>query len=302
MSAALGPLHAGDKVALLSVSGPPSEGQLRRGVELLQGWGLDPVVYPSATTRHPTAQYLAGPDQVRADDLVAAWCDPEVAAVFCVRGGYGSVRVLDLLDAERMRAARPKPLYGSSDVTALHEWFAAELGVPTWHTPMVATGDLLDDEVATGHLRAAVLDDWRGWTYANPAAEVLVPGSVTGPLRGGNLSLLAMTLGARAGDFRPRDGAVVLLEDVDEDTYKLDGYLLALLRAGWFDDVAGLVLGSWRGCVLDEVRDLVVELLGPMGVPMVWEFGFGHGPASLCVPLGVRARLDAVELPTLTLL
>lgn len=298
----LGPLQPGDRVALLSVSGSPSTTGMARGARLLRSWGLEPVAYPSTTATHPSASYLAGPDQLRADDLMAAWCDPGIAAVFCVRGGYGSVRVLDLLDAERMRQAAPKPLYGSSDVTALHEWLGAHLGVCSWHAPMVATGDLLNDPTATEYLRAAVLEGWHGRVYRGPGAETLVPGTATGRLVGGNLSLLALTLGARRNQPLDQGGTIVLLEDVTEDSYRIDGYLQSLLRAGWFDGVRGIARGSWRSCDLDQVKSLVAELLAPLGVPIVWELGFGHGPASFSVPLGVSARLDAGSSPSLTVL
>lgn len=303
MIRSLGPLAPGDRVALLSASGPPSARQVERGAALLRGWGLEPVVYPSASAAHPTSRWLAGPDAVRAADVTDAWCDPDIAGIFCVRGGYGSVRVLDLLDADRMRVARPKPLYGSSDVTALHGWLAAHLGVCTWFAPMIATADLLDDDEATASLHAALFEPWEGRSYRRDDAEVLVPGEASGPLVGGNLSLLAMTLGARTNPPSSREGAIVVLEDVGEDSYKFDGYLSQLLRAGWFDGAAAFVLGSWKDCVVAEVRDLVAELLVPLGVPTVWELGFGHGRGAPTLPLGVRAHLDARHAdPVLTLL
>uniref|UniRef100_UPI0018E57C1B S66 peptidase family protein n=1 Tax=Desertihabitans aurantiacus TaxID=2282477 RepID=UPI0018E57C1B len=191
----LAPLRPGSRVALVAPSGPLEPGRLERAVGLLRGWGLDPVPFPSTTAAHPRASYLAGSDEQRAADLQQAWCDPGHAAVFCVRGGYGAVRVLDRLDVDAMRAAEPKPLFGSSDITALHEWFAERLGVPTWFSPMVATGALLDDEAATADLRRAVLGPAGPRTWTSPAAATLVPGVAEGRLVGGNLSLLAMTLG-----------------------------------------------------------------------------------------------------------
>ncbi|WP_040159107.1 S66 peptidase family protein [Nigerium massiliense] len=299
---ALGPLAPGDRVALLSASGPPSGRQLDRAEELIRDWGLVPVRYPSATARHPLHDYLAGSDAQRARDVEDAWCDPSINAVFCVRGGYGSVRVLDLLDADRMRAATPKPLFGSSDVTALHEWLREQIGVCTWHTPMIATGDLLDDPVAIVNLRQAVFEPWEGRRYVRPGAEVWVPGTAAGRLIGGNLSLLAMTTGARGRPALDNSGCLALIEDVTEDTYKFDGYFQTLLRSGWFDGLAGIVLGSWRDCRPDEVRALAGELLIPLGVPLVWEFGFGHDRESMCLPLGVNALLSAEEPePSLTL-
>lgn len=288
-----GPLRPGDRVALLTVSGPPAPAQVARGTELVRSWGLQPVPYPSLTAVHEHASYLAGPDALRARDLEDAWCDPTIDAILLVRGGYGAVRMLDLLDVPRMRAAGVKPLFGSSDVTALHEWIGAHLRAPTWFAPMIATGDLLDDAEATAHLRAALLEDPAGRIWERPGAEVLVPGTATGPLVGGTLALLAETLAARHQPATSREGAIVLLEDVGEDTYRLDGFLQSLLRAGWFDGAAAILCGSWKRCEVGEVRALVRELLAPLGLPLVWEFGFGHGPGAFTLPLGVPVHLDA---------
>nr|WP_156608905.1 LD-carboxypeptidase [Auraticoccus cholistanensis] len=285
---------------MVAPSGPVEENRVARAVSLLRGWGLEPVLMPSATARHPRARYLSGEDAVRARDVQDAWCDPSVEAIFCIRGGYGSVRLLDALDADAMRAARPKPLHGSSDVTALHEWLREQLGVPTWFSPMVASLALLDDEAATADLRRAVLGPAGERWWTSPAAEALVPGTAEGTLVGGNLSLLAMTIGARGRPVLDHSGCIALLEDITEDTYRVDGYLVSLLRAGWFDGVTGVALGSWFECgPLEEIRELAVELLAPLGVPLVFELGFGHGPAAHTLPLGARGRLVADGRPRL---
>jgi muramoyltetrapeptide carboxypeptidase len=113
-------------------------------------------------------------------------------------------------------------------------------------------------------------------------------------LIGGNLSLLAMTLGARRRGPVDNTGCIVLLEDVTEDTYRIDGYLTSLLRAGWFDGVTGVALGGWHECSpLAEITAVCRELLGPLGIPMVSELGFGHGPAAHSLPLGQPATLVA---------
>ncbi len=291
---ALGPLRPGDRVALIAPAGPTPAGQRERAVGVLTSWGLEPVVYPSVSTPHPRAGYLSGPDELRAGDVEDAWCDESIAGVFALRGGYGTIRILDRLDRERMRAARPKPLYGSSDLTALHEWLAEQLGVASWFTPMLGTNSALNDPAALASLRAAVLDGLAGRRWSAPAAEILVPGVATGTLIGGNLSLLAMTLGSRNRGPVDHTGCLVLLEDVTEDVYRLDGYLSSLLRAGWFDGVAGIALGGWQDCgPWPPIRDLCRELLEPLGVPMVGELGFGHGPGAHSLPLGRPATLVA---------
>lgn len=290
----------GSEVALIAPSGPAPAEQVLRAVGLVESWGLRPVLLPGTGGRHGRASYLADRDEQRAADLVRAWTDPRFAAVFCIRGGYGAVRILDLLDVSRMRAAGWKPLLGSSDVTAVHEWFGEQLGVPTWFTPMLATRALLDDEVARAQLRSAVLEGGvTRWSGAD--AVTLVEGEATGRLIGGNLSLLAMTIGARTRPPLDHHGCLALLEDVHEETYRIDGYLQTLLRAGWFDGVTGVALGSWQDCgPVAEIHELVLEALGERGIPIVGELGFGHGPGAASIPLGVEARLVADARPRLS--
>lgn len=292
----LGPVRPGARVALLGTAGPPLEQALTGAVETVRGWGLDPVVFDSALAQHPRAEYLTGTDRLRADDFTAAWCDDSIEAIFCVRGGYGTVRMLDLLDPALLRAARPTPVFGSSDVTALHEYLAERVGVPSWFTPMLATRAVQEDEAAREQLRRAVLEGIASVRLPPvtelPGAEVMVPGTARGRLVGGNLALLAMTLGAHGRPPLDNSGAIVVLEDIGEDTYRLDGFLMSLLRAGWFDGVAGIMLGSWLDCQPDQVRELCRELLVPLGVPTVWGLPIGHDVGAASVPMGVAWELE----------
>lgn len=121
-------LAPGARVAVVAPSGPVVEERLAAGLDILRGWDLDPVVAPHVLDRHPEFTYLAGTDADRAADFQAAWCDPDVAAVLCARGGYGVQRMVDLLDWDAIRAAGPKVLLGFSDITALHEAFADRAG------------------------------------------------------------------------------------------------------------------------------------------------------------------------------
>lgn len=284
------PLAPGARIGLVATAGPPVGSQLERAIELVRSWGLEPKVFESCRTAHPRASYLAGPDELRASDLQQAWCDPDIEAIFVIRGGYGTVRMLDLLDVEAMRRARSKPVLGSSDVTALHEFLAERLGVPSWFTPMISTGAVLDDEVATRRLRAVVLG------APDPVligTETMVAGEGCGVLIGGNLSLLAMTLADRGRPPMQHQDTIVMLEDIGEDTYRLDGFLTSLLRAGWFDGVRGIVLGTWLDCAPAEVRLLCAELLGALEVPMGWGFDLGHEAGADGIKLGVPVRLVA---------
>ncbi|PXY29353.1 LD-carboxypeptidase [Prauserella sp. PE36] len=283
-------LRPGDTVALVAPAGPVPADRLDAGVAVLQTWDLRVRCLPGVRARHPELSYLAGTDVQRAAEFQEAWLDPEVAAVFAARGGYGCQRMLGLVDWAALRAAGPTLFAGSSDTTALHDAIGVHLGLPTLFSPMPATTHF--DAVGAEGLRAALFTPAAGRVLRGPDAETLVPGRARGTLVGGNLSLLAAGLGTP--ECRPARGGIALLEDVGEELYRIDRMLTHLLRAGWFDGVHGIALGSWSGCASpDSVRALVLDRLGPLEVPMVWDLGFGHHPGALTVPLGVPAQLDA---------
>jgi muramoyltetrapeptide carboxypeptidase len=292
-------LAPGARVAVVAPSGPVPEERLQAGLDVLRGWDLDPVVTPHVLDRHGEFGYLAGRDADRAADLQNAWCDPSVAAVLCARGGYGAQRMIDLLDWDAMRAAGPKVFVGFSDITVLHEAFATRLGLATLHGPMAAGVDFVKNARAQEHLRDTLFAPETVRTIAS-GGRALVPGRARGVTLGGCLSLLAAELGtphARASAA----GGLLCLEDVGEDTYRLDRYLTQLLRAGWLEGVRGVLLGSWEGCPdYTEVRPLLADRLGALGVPVAEEFGFGHCAGALTIPFGVPAELDA-NTGTLTL-
>jgi muramoyltetrapeptide carboxypeptidase len=291
-------LRPGDRVAVVAPAGPVSQEWLSRGVEVLRAWGLEVSLGEHTLDRHPRLGYLAGRDADRAADLQRAWCDPDIDAVLCARGGYGCLRMVDLLDWDAMAAAGPKVFAGSSDVTALHGAFAARLGVPTLFAPMIA-GELFDP-AAQDHLRRTLFEPDAVLTLTGPATTTLGHGLAEGVLTGGNLSMIVSGLGGP--DAVPPDGAIVLLEDVAEAPYRLDRMITQLLRAGWFTGVAGIALGSWVGCGPESVVvDVMSDLVGSLGIPSVWELGFGHCPGQLTIPLGVPATLNADE-GTLTVL
>ncbi|WND33919.1 LD-carboxypeptidase [Streptomyces sp. BB1-1-1] len=292
-------LAPGARVAVVAPSGPVPEERLQAGLDVLRGWDLDPVVGPHVLDRHGTFGYLAGADADRAADLQAAWCDPSVDAVLCARGGYGAQRVTDLLDWEAMRAAGPKVLVGFSDITALHEAFATRLGLVTLHGPMAAGIDFLKNARAQEHLRATLFAPETVRVIASGGTP-MVPGRARGVTLGGCLSLLAAELGTPHARPSAR-GGLLCLEDVGEETYRLDRYLTQLLRAGRLDGVGGVLLGSWHACEpYERLRPMLADRLGGLGVPVVEDFGFGHCEGALTIPFGVTAELDA-DAGTLTL-
>jgi muramoyltetrapeptide carboxypeptidase len=292
-------LAPGARVAVVAPSGPVPEERLQAGLDVLRGWDLEPVVAPHVLGRHDTFGYLAGADADRAADLQHAWCDPGVDAVLCARGGYGAQRMADLLDWAAMRAAGPKVFVGFSDITALHEAFATRLGLVTLHGPMAAGADFIKNARAQDHLRATLFAPETVRTITS-GGTALVPGQARGVTLGGCLALLAADLGTPHAR-RSAAGGLLCLEDVGEEAYRLDRYLTQLLRAGWLDGVRGVLLGSWEDCGRpEEVRALLADRLGGLGVPVAQDFGFGHCAGALTMPFGVAAELDA-ESGTLTL-
>ncbi|MGW3094706.1 S66 peptidase family protein [Streptomyces sp. NPDC001102] len=292
-------LAPGARVAVVAPSGPVPEERLQAGLDVLRGWDLDPVVAPHVLDRHDELTYLAGTDTARAADLQAAWCDPSVDAVLCARGGYGAQRMVDLLDWEAMRAAGPKVFVGFSDVTVLHEAFAARLGLVTLHGPMAAGVDFVKNARAQDHLKATLFAPETVRTITS-GGGALVPGRARGVTLGGCLTLLAAELGSPHARPGAR-GGLLCLEDVGEETYRLDRHLTQLGRAGLLEGVRGVLLGSWERCEpYEKVRALLLDRLGGLGVPIAEDFGFGHCAGALTIPFGVSAVLDA-DAGTLTL-
>lgn len=285
-------LAPGARVAVVGPSGPVSEERLQAGLDMLRGWDLDPVVAPHVLGRHEEFGYLAGTDTDRAADLQTAWCDPAVDAVLCARGGYGAQRMVDLLDWEAMRAAGPKVFVGVSDITVLHQAFAARLGLVTLHGPAAAGVDFVKNARAQEHLKATLFAPETVRVIPS-SGTAMVPGRARGVTLGGCLTMLTSDLGTPHARTGAR-GGLVLIEDVGEQPYRIDRMLTQLLRAGWLDGVAGIALGSWVGCgPYDAVRPVLVDRLGGLGVPVVEEFGFGHCEGALTIPFGVTAELDA---------
>ncbi|MDN3355339.1 LD-carboxypeptidase [Actinomadura sp. DC4] len=283
-------LHAGDRIAVVAPSGPADPALLERGCAVLRGLGLDVVVGKHALDHNPSGlTYLAGSDADRAADLQAAWCDPRIAAVFCARGGYGATRVLDHLDWDAMAGAAPKLLHGSSDITALHTAFGRRLSVPTSFGPMVASLIADADPEAVAHLREGVL----GAGAAVRGTHALRGGRVSGVLTGGNLALLTSLIGTPYAP-EPAAGRIAFLEDVDEAPYRVDRMLTQLLQSGWFDGVAGIVLGTWIGC--GDLDAVFADRLTPIGAPILAGVPVGHGPRQLTLRLGAGAVLDADAL------
>lgn len=294
-------LRRGDTVAIVAPAGPVPEDLLDIGIGILESWGLRVHEGKHLRDRHSQLKYLAGSDADRASDLQQAWCDPAIRGVFCARGGYGSMRILDHLDWQAMANAEPKVFAGSSDITAIHDALVARLDVVTVLSAMVATQAFATQEATREHLRRTVFEPETVTIVTRSTAGALVPGRARGVTYGGNLSVLAGTLGTDQQGFRPSRG-IALLEDVTEKPYQLDRFVTQLLRSGFFSNATGIALGSWTDCGPgEEVEAVMRDRLGQLGVPIIWELGFGHCANQRTIPLGMAAEIDT-DARRLTLL
>ncbi|HEU4515285.1 MAG TPA: DUF4031 domain-containing protein [Nocardioidaceae bacterium] len=284
-------LVPGDTVAVVAPAGPVPVGRLEAGLEVLRSWGLELRETPHVRAGRDVLPHLAADDVSRAADLMAAWTDHDVAAVVAARGGYGTQRVLDLLDWEALAAAGPKVLLGFSDVTALHQAFGRRLGLSTIHGPVVTSlGG--GDEASREHLHRMLFEPESAVDLTPEPVGSLVGGQAEGVLVGGNVAVLAAELGTPTS--QPADGCIAVLEDVGEELYRLDRLLTQLHRSGWFDGVRGVVLGGFTGCGgEDALRRLFEDRIATLGVPTLVGAPYGHARHNLAVPFGVPAVLDA---------
>lgn len=281
-------LSPGSAVRVVAPSSPFESRLIWRGM----GWLSERYEVRYDRGIFATRGFLAGDDARRREELQAALSEPEVAAIVCARGGYGLSRYVHLLDLRPM-IAQPKWLVGFSDVTALHVELAT-VGVASLHACHVT---------AMGQGNAALRDQLIA-TLEDPQArrrydglDVLVGGRATGPLYGGNLTLVHAC--AAAGRLRPPSGCVMLLEDVTELPYRIDRALTTLLVGGHFDQVAAVALGEFTGCgpARDGVRveEVIAERLVPLGIPIVAGLPVGHGRDNDPVVIGAPTTVDGEQ-------
>ncbi|WP_433795763.1 S66 peptidase family protein [Actinoplanes sp. CA-252034] len=281
-------LQPGDLVALVAPAGPVTDAQAADAARILKTWGLR-----TRPGRHALGRrfFLSGTDDERRLDLEASFRDPEVRGVLCLRGGYGTQRIVDHLDYAALRAD-PKLVIGFSDITALHLALWHEIGLATVHGPTGST--LLNDAPTTASARQALMTTTPLTIRASPS-PVHHCGKIEGTLLGGNLTLLAATAGT---PHQPDlTGAILLVEEVNEAAYRVDRMIVQLRRCGLLDGLAGVAVGSFTAC--PDADRVLAEHFNDLGIPVLAGLPIGHGPTGLAVPLGVPAHLDA-DTGTLT--
>ena len=281
-------LREGELIGVIAPAGPVAADALPAVQALYARHGYRARLYPGC---HADTGYLAGPDTLRLAGLHAALADDEVAAIHCLRGGYGSMRLLDGIDTALLRR-KPKLLIGYSDITALHALWALH-GLPSLHAPMPAS-DLIkpgreDDEEALFQLLRRGLKAGDVLAPALAPGALCVPGVATGALIGGNLSLVAALLGTPWA--WQAQGAILFLEDIHEELYRIDRLLSQLRLAGVLGAVAGFVLGSFTEDASPAA--LLRDTLLPLNKPVLGGWPSGHGTPNRPLPLGLRVQMQA---------
>lgn len=287
-------LRPRDRVLVLAPAGPVDGDTLDRGLAWLREAGLDVVEASSLRARGGHGlPFLAGDDTARRDDLVRGLLDPSVRAVLAARGGDGTPRLLDDLPWGDLAATAPTIVAGLSDITCLHQALAARLGWATLWSPMPA-GAVLGGRAPDDWSRQGLLDALRADAVTPTRLEgtTLVGGEeVTAPLVGGTLALLSAMVGTPG--CHPAAGAIVVLEDVGERAYRLERFLTHLRRSGFLAGVRGVAVGDLLDCTPEaDVARVVADRLADLGVPVVTDLPFGHGPRQASLWLGRPATLD----------
>lgn len=296
-------LHKGDTVGLITPASFITDSKYEISIKNLESLGLNVVHFDSVKSKHG---YLAGTDEERVNELHKMFANPEIKAIVCARGGYGTPRILPLLDYDLIRK-NPKILIGFSDITALLQAVFVKTGLVCFHGPM-GVSDFSNYTVES--LMKTLIEPEQERTFFTPTMDLveekseefemytITKGIAEGELFGGNLALMAALVGT------PYDidysGKIIFIEEIGEEPYRIDRMLTQLLLAGKFQQASGIVLGVFSNCVSEEpegnslsLKEVLVDRLSSLNIPVAYGLRFGHIIDNATIPLGIRASFDA---------
>lgn len=292
-------LCPGDTIGVITPASPGNLESAKQGILWLENQGFHVKLGKSV---NQADGYLAGTDAERTADIHDMFAAPDVDGIICMRGGYGTMRLLEQLDYSLIQC-HPKVFVGYSDITALHTSIGQRTGLVTFHGPMVSSdiGNDLTDYTGNALLRAITSAEPLGLIDNPPpfqAPEFIVPGIAEGCLTGGNLSLITSTLGTPY-EINTQ-GKIFCLEDVGEEPYRIDRMLTQLLLAGKLQEAAGIVVGVCADCDPKpdtkppsiQLEEVLQERLGNLKKPILYQLHFGHTENQVTLPFGVTAILD----------
>jgi muramoyltetrapeptide carboxypeptidase len=295
-----GRLKENHVIGLVTPAGPIVKRQLEETIGKLGGLGFKTYHTESVLSRHG---YFAGPDQERADDLMHMFTSQNVDGILCVRGGYGAIRILDLLDFEQIKR-NPKVFIGYSDITALLTSIYEQTGLITFHGPL---GISPFNEFSVNSFKQVLMNAENQYMYPyereentrdNPEFETYTinGGKAEGELIGGKISVLDSMIGSK---YEPNfENKIVYLEEIDEKTYRVDKMLVHLLQATNLKKAAGIVMGVFNNCSINDeprltLKEAITDLLKPLDIPISYGMSFGHIDKTVTIPTGIRSRMNA---------
>ncbi len=289
-------IKPGDKIALVTPAGPINTAKLSNAVQIVESLGLKPVWGDKV---HKHYGYLAGTDQERLEELIEAYQNPAIKGVFAIRGGYGTLRLLDKIQYEIIEE-NPKILLGFSDITALQIAIYKKVKLPSLHTNLSSLAHQYTQEIfkkIVFEKKRVTLDFHTDFT---PQPSTIVAGEAKGILIGGNLTLLTSLIGTK---FLPRfKGKIVFLEEINEPPYKIDRMLTQLFLATDIEQAAGIILGIFNKCNRENfykkpqdsltLKDVFLDKFSNFNGPVIGGFPLGHINKMAILPIGTRVYLN----------
>jgi len=289
MSVKPSPIRPGDRVGVIAPAGPVKQSELQPGLSLLESLGFQVSLSPHL---YDEQDYLAGEDAGRLHDLHMMFQDEDIQAVWCARGGYGTMRLLHRMDFDLI-GANPKIFVGYSDITALLLALYKKTGLVTFHGPVVR--DLSKKDQKNVHSFLNLIHSGPETEVDLGGGQVIHPGHGEGILMGGNLSLICHLIGT---SFMPScEGALLFIEEKGESPYRLDRMITHLKLSGLLERCAGVMIGQLEDCGDESsLQRLLEETLSDLQVPVVRGLAVGHGLRNTVLPIGVRAALDTEQM------
>lgn len=294
-------LKPGNKVGIIAPARKVSREEMAPAIKVIESWGYGVVEGKHLYGSHD--QY-SGTDEERASDFQAMLDDPGIRAIFCARGGYGSVRIIDMLDFSSFRD-NPKWLVGYSDITVFHSHINKHFGIQTLHAAMPINFPA-DDKMNDSLLSLKMVLEGQNNTYSIPDYDLNRPGKANGQLCGGNLSML-YSLSATPADIDTTD-KILFIEDLDEYLYHVDRMMMNLKRSGKLHNLAGVIVGGMNDMNDNEVPfgktayEIISEAVSEYKYPVIFGFPAGHIPENLALVMGGEYELSVSGESSLRLL
>ena len=299
-------IQKGDKIAITAPASPTTLWELNSSIKFIKSLGCKPIIGATAQNWETRDRYFSASEKLRSEEFMKFIQDPDITAIICARGGYGVMRILDLLDFDLIKQ-NPKIIMGYSDITALLIAINRVTGLTTYHGPLANStfGSVTANsfiKVLVDQNTTSVVKRLNKNEYAWTLAETLIPGTAKGKLTGGNLSMICSTLGTPYEIIT--DDSILFIEEVFEEPYKIDRMLTQLSLAGKLQKCKGFIFGKFQN--LNErkpffpglqfsVRQIIDQLILPLNKPTLINFPIGHGGEIITLPIGVSAVLSANE-------